>query len=188
MKLLRRTLVVLAGLLLTGSACRAQDFGFVWFEWERSAVERRGPERAEGLLLYFHGFGVQHAYLHPIPPIFTEMAKVAAWDVMRINRLPIADSEAQDDDILGLVASASPKHAGMDTRKLSSPDIRAEVGSLYWQRHCRTSMRRSAWRLEREATSKWRWSERATCWRRNWRAPGRSTLRLSSSRETQART
>jgi pimeloyl-ACP methyl ester carboxylesterase len=104
MKLLRRTLVVLAGLLLTGSACRAQDFGFVWSEWERSAVERRGPERAEGLLLYFHGFGVQHAYLHPIPPIFTEMAKVAAWDVMRINRLPIADSEAQDDDILGLVA------------------------------------------------------------------------------------
>jgi hypothetical protein len=78
MKLLRRTLVVLAGLLLTGSACRAQDFGFVWSEWERSAVERRGPERAEGLLLYFHGFGVQHAYLHPIPPIFTEMAKVAA--------------------------------------------------------------------------------------------------------------
>jgi pimeloyl-ACP methyl ester carboxylesterase len=104
MKLLRRTLVALAGLLLTESAGRAQDFGFVWSEWETSAVERRGPEQAEGLLLYFHGFGGQHAYLDPIPSIFTEMAKVAAWDVMRINRLPIADSEAQDDSILGLVA------------------------------------------------------------------------------------
>jgi pimeloyl-ACP methyl ester carboxylesterase len=104
MKLLRRTLVVLAGLLLTDSACRAQDFGFVWSEWETSAVEKRGPERADGLLLYFHGFGARHAYLHPIPRIFTQMANVAAWDVLRINRLPIADNEEQDDDILGLVA------------------------------------------------------------------------------------
>jgi pimeloyl-ACP methyl ester carboxylesterase len=104
MKLLRGTLVVVAGLLLTASAGRAQDFGFVWSEWETVAVEKRGPERAEGLLLYFHGFGVWHAYLHPIPRIFTEMANVAAWDVMRINRLPIADNEDQDDDILGLVA------------------------------------------------------------------------------------
>jgi pimeloyl-ACP methyl ester carboxylesterase len=104
MKLLRRTLVALAGLLLTEGAGRAQDFGFVWSEWETAAVERRGPERAEGLLLYFHGYGVWPAYLNPIPRIFTEMADVAAWDVMRIKRLPIADQEEQDDDILGLVA------------------------------------------------------------------------------------
>jgi pimeloyl-ACP methyl ester carboxylesterase len=104
MKLLRRTLVVAAGLLLIDSACRAQDFGFVWSEWETSVVERRGPERAEGLLLYFHGHGAWHSYLDPIPIIFTEMANVAAWDVMRINRLPIADLEEQDADILGLVA------------------------------------------------------------------------------------
>src|SRR5258708_9954133 len=103
MKFLPRTLIVLAGLLLTDSACRAQDFGFVWSEWETSAVEKRGPERADGLLLYFHGFGARHAYLHPIPRIFTEIANVAAWDVLRINRLAIADNEEQDDDILELV-------------------------------------------------------------------------------------
>src|SRR5260370_34387345 len=104
MKLLRRMLVVLAGLLLIEGAGCAQDFGFVWSEWETSVVERRGPERAEGILLYFHGYGVWHSYLNPILIILTERAKVAAWDVMRINRLPIADLEEQDADILGLVA------------------------------------------------------------------------------------
>lgn len=104
MKVLRGILLVLACLLLTDSACRAQSFSPAWSEWETSAVERRGPERAGGLLLYFHGFGAADSFQRPIPIIFTEMAKVATWDILRINRLPSADSEAEDDDILGFVA------------------------------------------------------------------------------------
>jgi hypothetical protein len=42
MKLLRRTLVALAGLLLTEGAGRAQDFGFVWSEWETKGAARNG--------------------------------------------------------------------------------------------------------------------------------------------------
>ena len=104
MKLLRRSLIALAGLPLAARAGRAQSFGFVWSEWETSAVERRGPDLAAGLLLYFHGFGKPDAYRDPIPNIFIQMAKVATWDVMRINRLMMVDGEAQDDDILALVA------------------------------------------------------------------------------------
>jgi hypothetical protein len=51
MKLLRRTLVGLAGVLLTDGACRGQDLGNVWSEWETWVVEKRGPERASGLLV-----------------------------------------------------------------------------------------------------------------------------------------
>ena len=104
MELLRRSLIALAGLPLTAGAGRAQSFGFVWSEWETSAVEKRGPDLAGGLLLYFHGFGRPDAYRDPIPNIFIQMAKVATWDVMRINRLMMADDEVFDDDILALVA------------------------------------------------------------------------------------
>ncbi len=104
MKLLRRTLVVLAGLLLTDSACRAQSLDPVWSQWETSAVAKRGPERAAGLLLYFHGFGPEDAFRHPVPTIFTEMAKVATWDILRINRQRFADFEQHDDMILGFLA------------------------------------------------------------------------------------
>ena len=104
MKLLRRSLIALAGLPLAVRASRAQSFGFVWSEFETSAIERRGPDLARGLLLYFHGFGRPNSHRAPIPDIFMEMAKVAAWDVMRIIRLPMADHEVFDGDILALVS------------------------------------------------------------------------------------
>lgn len=104
MKLLRRTLVVLAGLLLAASACRAQSPDPIWSQWETSAVETRGPEQAAGLLLYFHGFGSVDSFRDPIPSIFTEMARVATWDILRINRQRFADYEWEDDNILRFVA------------------------------------------------------------------------------------
>ena len=105
MKLLRRSLIALTGLPFAARVGRAQDFGFVWSEWETSAVEKRGPELAGGLLLYFHGFSGANVHRDPIPPIFVEMAKVAAWDVLRINRLPMVDGEGYDDDILAVTAN-----------------------------------------------------------------------------------
>lgn len=104
MTLLRRALIALAGLLLTDSGCRAQFANPVWSQWETSAVERRGPEQAGGLLLYFHGRGPENAYRRSIPVIFTEMAKVATWDILRINRLRPVDGAESDDDILRFVA------------------------------------------------------------------------------------
>src|ERR1700730_6479659 len=105
MKVFRRTMAVLAGLLLTCGACRAQDPVSVWSVWETSAVERRGPASAAGLLLYFHGYdGPQDVTRFPISRLFAEMATAAGWDVLRINRLPTADLEPDDDNILRFVA------------------------------------------------------------------------------------
>ena len=103
MKLLRRTSVVFAGLLLTAGACRGQDLGNVWSEWETWAVEQRGPGRASGLLVYFQDENPD-AIQGPLPILFTEMARIAQWDILRINRRPSADLESQDDDILRFVA------------------------------------------------------------------------------------
>jgi len=109
MKLLRRTLIALAGLPLTGGAGRAGPFDGVWArpvwtEWELSAVTRRGPDTAGGLLLYFHGRGPGQVTGRPIPGIFIEMAKIANWDILRINRASSVDDETGDDQILEVVA------------------------------------------------------------------------------------
>jgi dienelactone hydrolase len=104
MKLLRRSLIALAGLPLTCRASRARSISPAWSEWETSAVEKRGPERAAGLLLYFHGSGAPDMFRGPIPLIFIEMAKAATWDILRINRLSDEDVEAADDDLLSFVA------------------------------------------------------------------------------------
>ncbi|HEX9557820.1 MAG TPA: hypothetical protein VF991_15100 [Reyranella sp.] len=109
MKLLRRTLIALAGLPLTGGAGHAGPFDGVWArpvwtEWELSAATRRGPDTAGGLLLYFHGRGPGQVTGRPIPGIFIEMAKIASWDILRINRASSVDDETGDDQILEVVA------------------------------------------------------------------------------------
>jgi pimeloyl-ACP methyl ester carboxylesterase len=105
MKVFRRTMAALAGLLLTCGACRAHDPVSVWSVWETSAVEKQGPASAAGLLLYFHGYaGLLDLTQFPISQLFAEMATVAGWDVLRINRLPTADLEPDDDNILRFVA------------------------------------------------------------------------------------
>lgn len=101
---LLRILFALVGFFLVDSTCRAQNLNFVWAEWGTTALEKRGPDVADGLLIYFHGAGVAGADKLPVPGIFVEMAKVATWDILRINRLPIADHASQDDEILQFTA------------------------------------------------------------------------------------
>jgi predicted esterase len=100
---LARLLLALVGFFLVGGTCRAQNLNFVWAEWGTTALEKRGPDVADGLLIYFHGTGIAGADKLPLPGIFVEMAKVATWDILRINRLPLVDYESQDDDILQFV-------------------------------------------------------------------------------------
>jgi pimeloyl-ACP methyl ester carboxylesterase len=96
---------VLSCVLATGSLGQA-NLSLIWAEWETSAPPKQGPEHADGLLLYFHGRGGTWGDQPKtrILPIFEEMAKVANWDVLRINRHAFADTERSDDDILQFVA------------------------------------------------------------------------------------
>jgi pimeloyl-ACP methyl ester carboxylesterase len=96
---------VLSCVLATGSLGQA-NLSLIWAEWETSAPPKQGPEHADGLLLYFHGRGGTWGDQPKtrILPILEEMAKVANWDVLRINRHAFADTERSDDDILQFVA------------------------------------------------------------------------------------
>jgi hypothetical protein len=96
-------LLVLVVVLSAGGSSRAQNFSLVWSEWETSEVQKQGPERAEGILLYFNRSS-DDATKEPIPGVFVEMAKVANWDVLRINRHSFVDGEVSDGDILQVVA------------------------------------------------------------------------------------
>lgn len=103
MKIVRAVLLVLVVVLSADGSSRAKNLGLVWSEWETSAVQEQGPALADGILLYFHRSSGD-APGEPIPSIFVEMAKVANWDILRINRHPFVDGEESDDDILKLVA------------------------------------------------------------------------------------
>lgn len=96
-------LLLLIGLLLAPAA-PGQNLDLVWPECETSAVPRRGPETASGLLVYFHGRGLADSTKDPILGLFREMAKVAQWDVLRINRKVFADLEDGAEDILQIVS------------------------------------------------------------------------------------
>ena len=61
-----------------------------------------GPEEAHGALLYLHAEGLED---QPVAPIFAEMARVAQWDVLRINRRSVVDIEANDADLLEFISS-----------------------------------------------------------------------------------
>jgi hypothetical protein len=94
---------VLVGLSIASTA-DARSQPLVWSEWEASAVEKRGPERAQAVLVYFHGRAPWDVTKNPIMGIFIEMARVAEWDVLRINRNFLFDWERYDDGILRFVA------------------------------------------------------------------------------------
>jgi hypothetical protein len=149
MKVFRRTMAALAGLLLTCGACRAQDPVSVWSVWETSAVERRGPASAAGLLLYFHGYaGLLDITQFPMSQLFAEMATVAGWDVLRINRLPTADLEPDDDNILRFVADRITMARQVGYKQIIVAGERAGPGGWRsWQRRCRRRCgdRNGAW-------------------------------------------
>ena len=103
MRIPLRTLFIVAGLSLIGNEARAQSQSLAWSEWETSAVVKRGPERAQAVLLYFHGRAPWDVTKNPIMSIFIEMAKVAEWDILRINRSFLIDREGHDAAILRFV-------------------------------------------------------------------------------------
>jgi hypothetical protein len=92
----------LPGMLLAGGACRAQGSMDVWAAWAGSPFEILGPEEAHGVLLYLHAEGLED---QPVAPIFAEMARVAQWDVLRINRRSVVDIEANDAALLEFISS-----------------------------------------------------------------------------------
>lgn len=101
MNVTRRTMLGLPGMLLAGGACRAQGATDVWAAWAASPFEIVGPEEAHGVFLYLHAEGLED---QPLPLIFAEMAKVAKWDVLRINRRSSVDIEANDAALLEFVS------------------------------------------------------------------------------------
>src|SRR5882757_8175401 len=102
MDLTRRTMLGLPGMLLADGACRAQGSTDVWAAWAASPLEILGPEEAHGVLLYLHEEGLED---QPVALIFAEMAKVAGWDVLRINRRSVVDIEANDAALLPFISS-----------------------------------------------------------------------------------
>jgi len=103
MKAFRSTLLALVGFLAGSGPCHAQAPSFVWAEWETSNTQKHGPEQAKGLFVYFHAKSPEALSL-PIPSLFSEMARIAQWDILRINRIPFVDEESRDDSILRVVA------------------------------------------------------------------------------------
>lgn len=96
----------LPGMLLAGSACRAQGSTDVWAAWAASPFEILGPEEAHGVLLYLHAEGLED---QPVAPIFAEMARVAQWDVLRINRRSVVDIEANDAALLEFISTQNDR-------------------------------------------------------------------------------
>src|SRR5258708_8531945 len=102
MRVIRR-LLLLALLMGRDGPCLAQDVGSVRSDWETSAVEKLGPLEAAGVLLYVHVEGPDAVQM-PVPTIFVAMAKVAKWDVLRINLPGFVDVEARQSEIRSIVA------------------------------------------------------------------------------------
>lgn len=102
MNVTRRTVLGLSGILLADSACRAQGATDVWAAWAASPFEILGPEDAHGALVYLHPEGLED---QPVALIFAEMAKIAQWDVLRINRRSFVDIEANDAALLQFISS-----------------------------------------------------------------------------------
>ena len=83
------------------SACHADQADGVWAEWDTSAAQHLGPDKAAGVLLYLHGSaGPLDVTGYPVSPFFVAMAKQANWDILRIKRRPASDVEAEDERIV----------------------------------------------------------------------------------------
>jgi pimeloyl-ACP methyl ester carboxylesterase len=99
------TLLALIAVLLVDGIQRAESHDGIGSKWETAAIDHRGPDAANGLLLYFHGYnGRDEVAQKPLPELLIQMARVAEWDVLRINRAAAVDHESDDDHILQFVA------------------------------------------------------------------------------------
>jgi hypothetical protein len=114
MKVFRTALCAMVVVVLFGQQlCLAQDLSSVWSEWEFSAVPKRGPAGAKALFIYLHAKSVD-ALSVPIAILFTEMARIAQWDILRINWYLPADDEKLDAIILKRLSDeiTSARNAG----------------------------------------------------------------------------
>jgi pimeloyl-ACP methyl ester carboxylesterase len=99
------TLLALIAVLLVDGIARAEGHDGIGSKWESVAVDRRGPEAANGLLVYFHGRdGRDEVAQLPLSGLLIQMARAAKWDILRINRAAAADNESDDDHILEFVS------------------------------------------------------------------------------------
>jgi hypothetical protein len=91
----RRALFGLPMMVFADGACRAQGLDDVRAEWEPQAAEKREPHSGGGLLLCLEEVGGPTFVKKRVPLMFTEMARVARWDVLRISkRVGIEEEQA----------------------------------------------------------------------------------------------
>lgn len=115
-----RALLVLPAILFVGYACQAQNLVDISSEWETRAVKRRGPQQAGGLLLHFERDEGSNSVKNPIALIFTEMARIAQWDVLRIK----GRSGIEDKRILAFVEDQASKAREAGYRQIVVAGIR----------------------------------------------------------------
>lgn len=82
----------------------------MWSAWETPALEKAGPGEARGVLIYF-GEAPPGALEAPISLPFTETARTAQWDVLRINWSGEVDPDSPDADALMRLAATEIGHA-----------------------------------------------------------------------------
>lgn len=114
MNIPRRSFFGLSCGLLVDRSCWAQAPTYaVWSEWVGSPFEIYGPGVANGLLVYLHEEGMED---QPVALIFAAMARIAQWDVLRINRRSPVDHEGNDARILDFISSrvAHQRREGYD--------------------------------------------------------------------------
>jgi pimeloyl-ACP methyl ester carboxylesterase len=96
-------LLLLLSATFLAAETRAQ--WFVWSTWDAKYSERRGPQSADGLLVYLHGRTPGNLDTLPIPGVFVQMARTARWDILRVNRLPHIDAHWEDDGLLKFLSA-----------------------------------------------------------------------------------
>ena len=111
-----RTLLAILVWITGTHALRAQDF--VWSQWETTAVRQKGPEAADGLLVYLHGYGPAAPDKLLIVPFFMEVAQTANWGILRIKRLPFVDIDTADADILAVAEAKIAEARRMGYRRV----------------------------------------------------------------------
>jgi hypothetical protein len=110
----RRALLGLPVMLVIDGACRAQNLDDVRAEWETHTAEKHGL-----LLCLEDGGGLSFAK-KPIALMFTEMARVARWDVLRIRKRV----GVEEEQILRFVADQASHARGAGYRRIVAAGIR----------------------------------------------------------------
>jgi hypothetical protein len=99
-----KTLLVVVALLMgSAGACPAQQGRLAGSDWETVAVPRLGAQQASGLLVHVEADASGESR-NALPVIVVAMARVAKWDILRVDVDPSADLEARHDEILGFLA------------------------------------------------------------------------------------